>query len=529
MQNRPSLRLLLLGGFAIVAAALIVHFWPSMPSASPSASKVEARSIRTPTTSDSDAELRITVQTETATAIATASVSLSQIKTGSAWWQQPPTATQETTPDGVSSFALQPGQYQLSVNAPGYLPHTERVRMATDDESISIQLFAGGHVISGIVKDSGGGIIAGAVVTLTSTANDGPSNTPIRATTDIDGVYRSSAPAGVYKSQATADGYVSQASLVQLPPSREHHDFSLFPAAVAEGHVVYCSSGAPAEGMEIATSQSQAVGPGAEQKLTYSDATGAFRFEGLSFGEHKVSARGDGLASFSGATISLGLGETVSTVELCVSKAYSVSGHVRRPDGSSIAGAVIDTAAISNRINVQPAVSDKLGKFRIEGLVPGEYGLHATTPTNPESTTVRVSISNSDLGEVELTVLNGISVTGRVDPPQKASIQIRPQNPNPQISQAVRIFRTGLLVVDQTTDDGLFTLANLPPGAWTIVATGSNGTLGEENILAEFANIDDVTVHMEEQASLKGRVVTESGTPVRSARVIMVNSDTTFL
>lgn len=534
MQNQFKLRTIILGGLTVaLAIAALVLTLRSTPTKGKGGANEDVPSYEVSALAPSSLDgvcLSIEILREESAPVSGASISLTNATVGSTWWRHPPIALRKASSDGTASFELRPGQYQLSVNAPGYLPHNEQLQIAGDDMSLTVQLRTGGHIVTGIVEDSGGGIITGASVTLVNTISSGPSNLPIRAVTDESGTYQTSVPAGVYSSRATADGYVSQSSLIQLPPRREHHNFALLPAAVAEGHITHCDSGRPAVGIKvIVTSQPQSGNSDTEQKFAPTETSGAFRIEGLPFGEHRISARGDSLASLSGTTISLGLGETASAINICVSIAYAASGHIRDQDGKPVANALIETTAISNRTHIQATASDEMGRFKVEGLIPGEYGLAATSAKTPESSALRVSISNNDLGEIELTINSGIKVTGKVSPPQRASITVHPKSPNPPIDQTLRALQTELIVTAESADDGFFELSGLPPGDWSIVATAADGALGEEPLHVDTADIDDITIELEEQASLHGQVVTESGSPVPSARVIMINSDMTFL
>src|SRR5262249_33125919 len=80
----------------------------------------------------------------------------------------------------------------------------------------------------------------------------------------------------------------------------------------------------------------------------------------------------------------------------------SASGRWVDPDGQPVAGARVQVSALHGVGGHQQVTTDKEGRFRVEGLVPGvEYDLRKSFRNFPVRVTVE-SGKHKDLGDVKL-------------------------------------------------------------------------------------------------------------------------------
>jgi len=133
-------------------------------------------------------------------------------------------------------------------------------------------------------------------------------------------------------------------------------------------------------------------------------------------------------------TLTLANGEARPNVDLALTRALAIEGHVVDPFGDPVNGAEVSVTTTEGRVvTLGSSVSDDLGAYRIFGLRPGRYRVCATGQRRIDapgdgSTLARTcypaSVTNADAAAVALTSQDVFSIDVRAqwaDPPRAAS------------------------------------------------------------------------------------------------------------
>lgn len=149
----------------------------------------------------------------------------------------------------------------------------------------------------------------------------------------------------------------------------------------------------------------------------------------------------------------------------------SISGVVRSADGAPVVLATVeahsddalDRPAFLRRYSDPPAqtISDRNGQFRVTGLEPEAYFLTASAPGFAESGPVQpIEIDGQPVSGVDIVLEPGGSITGAVVGLRTAELS----QVEITASQNAQSYAT------KPDAEGNFTLENLAPGTWNIVA-----------------------------------------------------------
>ncbi|MFS0766942.1 carboxypeptidase regulatory-like domain-containing protein [Peribacillus phoenicis] len=198
------------------------------------------------------------------------------------------------------------------------------------------------------------------------------------------------------------------------------------------------------------------------------DVNGFVSIENLPAQSLNLSVSADNFSSFSQA-INLVPGQTINTSVSLESQIGTLSGTIfdantQRP----IAGATVEVFDFTRGL-ITTAVTDAFGNFQVQNLSAGVYRFIASVQnygsTVQESTiaanqqTVLNIFLPPNPGSIQGTIFN--QQTG--DPVSGASVTIRQFSP------------TGPVIASASTDqNGQFTVDNLAPGAYTVIASDSN-------------------------------------------------------
>lgn len=144
-------------------------------------------------------------------------------------------------------------------------------------------------------------------------------------------------------------------------------------------------------------------------------ADGSFEFERLAAGTYTVMASLEGYAQSKSAPIELGDGKTVSDVRIVLSGGGSLQGTVEF-DGQLAAGALVTVAGDGF---AEVATSDANGRYRIDGIPPGDYMASAVSldgnpimglvaPLHGRVTIAEGQVTTYNFGEPTHTALEGL-------------------------------------------------------------------------------------------------------------------------
>jgi len=262
---------------------------------------------------------------------------------------------------------LQPGTYCLVASGAAGSASRCGIQLARGERrtvALTLVPVASHLTVRGVVRDGGGGDIAGARVI----ARQQPlGETLYAATTSAQGGYALALPRGDYALEVDADGYAPLSRFVSLLADSEQ-SFSLIPAATITGIVVDAQHH-PVAGAEVRSRLDEYYDRGRLQAVTLAD--GRFELRDLPAGTFHVTARGPDGVALGEARGSIELGGTAE-VELVLHAGVTVRGEVRWRGGGGVAGASVETLGA---FSGQTVVADGGGRFRIDGVAVGELPL----------------------------------------------------------------------------------------------------------------------------------------------------------
>jgi hypothetical protein len=275
--------------------------------------------------------------------------------------------------------------------------------------------------------------------------------------------------------------------------------------AVIRGRIVAVDTGAP-----IRRAQVRATSGGGRGRLTTTDAEGRFEFKDLPAGRWDISASKAGFVTLrygqrrpfeAGRPIELADKQVMDRADVSLPRGAAITGHVFDEFGDPIAGArvvVMRYQVVQGIRRLTPTgggdQSDDTGAFRVFGLMPGDYYVSATVRALPVD-------DPADATSYAPTYFPG---TGSVTEAQKVTVGLGQEQGNVSFSllpvRTVRVMGTvidssgapltgGVLMLSPSDQvgagfggplgqngtriagDGTFTIPNVAPGSYTLIAT----------------------------------------------------------
>jgi carboxypeptidase family protein/PDZ domain-containing protein len=422
---------------------------------------------------------------------------------------------------GWTAPKVPPGQYVVAATSPGFLPaKLPKVWVDAGEQKagIVLALDAGGTLVRGTVSDVGGGGIPGARVTVHPAEAFDWQPADYVAITGADGTYQLTLRDGNYDATARHDDYTRVAHDLEVAGKPVTLDFVLTPGGVIHGVVIAHDTGKPVPHAMVAVKGRGRWSDGGMPDTTTDD-DGAFTVKSVKPGLMSISAAARGYASTAPTTVEVGIGETVDNVRVLVDRAYSISGRVVEA-GTKTGMASVHVGAFSMGQGAQaldPNPTDTDGKFEIIGVRPGHYMLFAFGENNVPDLGKPVDIVDKDVTGIELELQGGVTVTGRVDPPQIASLSLELAG-EVGIANMFEAVKTMMVRADSDAS-GAFKLQHVPVGAFKVVARTTAGPRGAQPITVGKADVANVLVHLDVKASIAGKVIDTSGNAVAGANV----------
>ncbi len=427
----------------------------------------------------------------------------------------------QTTSDGSGAFRLEDlakgRPLMLAANAPGFAFSSRSVTPPA--EGVTIVLGKSGTVRGRVVDASTGAPVTAFTVGASPAARGrGPGGGafrgggPSEAQYADDGAFEISVAPGTWDIRASADGYrPADVSNVELEAgaTKEGLELSLKRGGGLAGHVVD-PRGNPVAGASVACcdagTRPGGLAGGSGPSAT-SDGDGHFQLDGLPDG-HVTLTVTDG--DFVPATRDVDPASTADVV-ITLSTGGEISGTVVSGDGSSpVPGASVrlDPEGDSGTAvgASQTAQSDGSGAFHFDHLPTGRYRLTAQTQSASSTPQDLVLTDGQPMDGVRVTVATGAEVDGIVS--GLPSGQLGGVN----VSASAAGFQASVV----TSDDGHFTLTNVPPG---VVRISGATAMPSVRTVAKTVEVsaDDTQVSVElafEGGSRLSGAVTRAGQPV---------------
>ncbi len=417
---------------------------------------------------------------------------------------------------------LAAGRYTLTATSPGYLPsqHGVVVSEAGVADELTLSLRPGGHALRGVVRDAGGGSVEGAVVS--ATARTGAAYS---AHSDADGNYELSLPNERFVVVAWDADYHRDEHQVTVQGAGRIVDFELTPAASIRGRVLDRATGSPVAGAAVSCmSMVRSAGGFAmgDCPSIETDSLGRFAFGQLGVGSYQLFATADHRATIAPPELNLGIADDVADVTVYVDPAFNIRGRV--VDAEAPARGVPDVeiqGALIGQWRTVQARSGPDGWFELQGIVDGSVMVTAhgggIIPTGFDH---NERVAGADVRDVVIAVRRGVTIVGRTHPPAVADIQLDVgERTDPEIARRDRLEVHGLRT--QSAPDGSFTLAGVPAGDWTVVASAGDGSQGETAVSVDADGATGVVVERTARPTLGGVVVDAMGEPMADVTVTL--------
>ncbi len=463
---------------------------------------------------------RVTQRTSGA-GIPGARVALSRAELGASIFDGASTPTIQVVADAEGAWTatkVPPGAYVVAAAAKGFIPGIrEKVFVGSGDRTtgIDLALDAGGLLVSGLVSDVGGGPIAGAEVRMTRERQSLAEEGEMITIAGDDGRYEITLADASYEAIASHADYTSDSMSFELGGKSKTIDFTLTPGGTIRGHVV-TRDGKP---LPDAFVQSERTGRRGDSSSARADEQGKFTLKSLDAGAISVTASGRGYASKAPTVVELGIGESIDDITVIVDRAYTISGTVvERGTTKGIPGVrlgVFSIARSETAFALAPSAVD--GTFEILGVKPASYMLFAIGEEVMPEVGKQIEVVDKDVAGLMVEMAGGVTLTGRVEPPQVATIGITPTMIG--LANLFDAVKTAL-VRGESDATGAFTLRHVPPGTFNVTANTETGDAGKVLVVVEAVDKAGVIVKLEKRSSIAGRVVDARGTAVAGVRVI---------
>lgn len=421
-----------------------------------------------------------------------------------------------------------PGGYVITATAVGFLPgQTAKTWVASGEQKtgVVIALAAGGTLVHGTVTDIGGGPIQDARIAFHLADRFDWDRSEYFAVTGRDGTYELALPDGNYDTTAKHDDYTAKSADLEVHGKPVTQDFVLTPGATIHGIVIARDTGKPVPGAMVYAAASRGRFESNGMPNATSDGDGAFTVKSLGAGVVAITAFARGYATVAPTSVEVGIGEQVDGVRVLVDRAYTISGTtVKKGTKTGVAGVHLGAFSMQGGQAVAMDPSDDQGRWEIFGVKPGSFMIFAFGEASVPNIGKQVQVVDKDVAGVEIEIEAGVTLTGRVSPPQEAtvSVELAGEVGLTNLFEAVKT-----LMVHGTSDPqtGAFELHNVPAGALKLVARAKEGPAGKLPIVVTEVDQHDLVVELETRAAISGKVVDTTGAVVAGASVAAKRTD----
>ncbi len=441
--------------------------------------------------------------------------------------------------------AVPPGTYELSVWCEGFIaePDYDDVVVADKDIAGLEWKVHGGGVVVGTVTTKAGEPVAGADVSAQTVGGDprGARSWSSEQTED-DGSYRlDGLAAGEVSVNVSADKHPQAAEppRVTVTAGQESKLDIVLDDGGAIAGIVVDEDGTPVRGAQIrARGKKWSWGWG---NTPTSGDDGTFTIEGLEAGSYRVEASrgwsdsmrkpGTNDDDVQGERVDVQLGQTAQVKLVVESRKGVIAGIVVDAAGQPVPDAYLaaereadidgmpeGAAARSSRWgwDRKPVVTDPQGGFELRELTAGKYTLRAYRRGGGEAIAEHVAVGTKN---ARLTIRATGAVSGTVTltgggAPDDLTVSISDQQTGFERSE--QFFRT----------KGAFTLAELPPGKFKLVANAEQGRGELELTLAEGEQKAGLSIQLMPRTTVTGRLVElTTKAPVAGMQVMVQPQD----
>lgn len=423
----------------------------------------------------------------------------------------------KTAGDGTVAIDLAAGAWSIAASAEGHEPAEANLVVGDHDDHVRIILASGGVTVTGTVTDLTGGEIAGARIDAARIGATSRAGGAIAvAFSDAAGHYKLAIGAGEILVAASHPEYAAQTRYLDLGAGGATASFALVPGGTLEGVVRDRATNDPVAGAAVrATSDLAALELAeASERIVKSDAAGKFRISGLRPGGYELTARKGARSSRVPVGVGVGVAEQQTNIIVLVGPTATIRGKVIDDTGAPAADVTV--SAMGNADGGK-ATSDRAGAFVIEGLAPGRWALRGSSASVIPDGLAIVPLKTQDADGIIVRVRRGQEVRGHVEPRQACEVAISKEERGDPIPHGDAV---------TTAADGAFHFTPFAAGVAKLSARCANGDEGAADVTI---GAGDNVLPVKPGASIEGRVVDKSGTPVAGVMVNAEASDATTI
>ena len=440
-----------------------------------------------------------------------------------------------TVTESSGTFAIEglaPGAYDLATRADGFLDQLRSGVTVAIGQRFPLQIvLTGTGSVAGVVRDGGGRTVVGARVRAGAGGGGGfgpggggaPGAALQQALSDNGGHYRIDGlrPGTARISAARDAASFGPSRTVDVSEGQETPlDLALADNGSIKGRVTTRSGQPVAAGTTVRAMQSGAQGgfqDGAVLATADADAAGAFQLS-VPPGNYRVFAGTPGAGPGGGgrrqspALAAVAIGQVVIADLVIDDTSSGTVGTVVEPTGGPAAGAAVALLGTDGQV-IGLALADGEGKF------------NATQFRGATPASVRARnggrVGDAPVGsaaEVAITLRPAATLHGKIsagDPPASFTVTVAPTDPTRalwgQQAQAA---------AQEFTGDS-FDLFDVPGLDVTVSVKSADGRTGKQPVSLQPGQEGNVTVTLQEAASISGRVLGQGGKPAAGAGVLL--------
>ena len=264
----------------------------------------------------------------------------------------------------------------MMVCAQGYVTSQKGVRLRYSERKagVDFMLDSGGMPISGVIRDASGMSISGARIHIAGWESWGNTMSEEGGLFEVDGL-----TAGTFTVVASAGGFAPKV-IAGVSGGTDDLQITLGQGGAVSGRVMEsipdAHSSRPLEDVVVWAWHQREI---QLSRSSLTDENGIYRIPSLAEGPYRISVassrspsvRGR-LVSFQEKDVEVKEGQVAAGVDFYLRRGITVSGRLTYRDTGQPAGKVKVTLQGRNRMDI---VTDEEGRYRFEGVAPGEYCL----------------------------------------------------------------------------------------------------------------------------------------------------------
>ena len=237
--------------------------------------------------------------------------------------------------------------------------------------------------------------------------------------------------------------------------------------------------------------------------------------------------------------ITVAAGQTVSGMNLTLLpvRTSRISGKALDADGKPLLGGMVmamERAGMFAMSMRSPAPVRADGTFTLSGITPGQYVLRLGGPAFNDTATAAVTVTDSDVTDVQLIAAKPSTISGRVliergaTPPRASALQLFASSTEPMMGGGQARVKDDFSFELKTAPGRYYIRPAGPPEGWYLHAVRLNGLDVTDSGIDVPANstVAGIEVEMTTKPSgASGTVADESGQPIRDVWVVMFGQD----